>query len=105
MRCMRGVIVAVSLACGAAAWAKLPPPSPEARVKAEEAAAKGKWADKVAAYQLCQSQDKVAAFYYAQAKEQGKPTQPPVATPPCVNPGPYVAAEPAASTSGASVQK
>jgi len=105
MRCMRGLIVAVSLACGATAWAKLPPPSPQAQAQAEEAAAKSKWADKVAAYQLCEAQDRVAAFYYAAAKQQGKPTQPPVATPPCVNPGPYVAAEPAAAAPAASPQK
>lgn len=105
MRCMRGVIVAVSLACGTAAWAKLPPPSPEAKAKAEEAAAKSKWADKVSAYQLCEAQDKVAAFYYAQSKEQGKTTQPPVPTPPCVNPGPYVAAQSAATTPAAATQK
>lgn len=105
MRCMRGLIVAVSLACGATAWAKLPPPSSEAKAKAEEAAAKGKWADKVAAYQLCQTQDKVAAFYYAQAKEQGRATQAPVATPPCVNPGPYVAAQSAAAAPVAAAQK
>ncbi|OYV34500.1 MAG: hypothetical protein B7Z83_08375 [Thiomonas sp. 20-64-5] len=105
MRWMLGLIVAVSLSCGITAWAKLPPPSPEAKAKAEEAAAKGKWGDKVAAYQLCEAQDKVAAFYYAAAKAQGKTTLPPVATPPCVNPGPYVAAQPAVAAPAAATQK
>jgi len=89
---------ALLAACSGAAWAKLPPPSPEAQAKAEEAAAKAKWADKVAAYQLCEAQNKVAAFYYASAKAAGKPTEPPVPTPPCVDPGPFVAASPTPAT-------
>jgi hypothetical protein len=105
MRWMHGWALAVALGCGTSAWAKLPPPSPEAQAKAEEAAVKAKWADKVAAYQLCEAQDKVAAFYFAAAKEQGKTTQPPVATPPCVNPGPYVAAQATAVIPAASAQK
>ena len=44
-----------------AALAKLPPLSDEAKAKAAEAAAKAAWTDKVGAYQLCQSMDKVAA--------------------------------------------
>ena len=94
MQCARRVTLALLVACQAAAWAKLPAPSPEAKAKAEAAAAQAKWSDKVAAYQLCQAQDRVAAFYYAQAKAQGKPTHPPEATPPCVDPGPFVQAVP-----------
>jgi hypothetical protein len=46
-----------------ASFAKLPEPTPEAKAKAAEAKAKTAWSDKVAAYQLCKSQDKVAAAY------------------------------------------
>ncbi|WP_449370818.1 hypothetical protein [Thiomonas sp.] len=94
MQCVRIVTLALLVACPVAAWAKLPAPSPEAKAKAEAAAVRAKWAGKVAAFQLCQAQDKVAAFYYAQAKADGKPTHPPEATPPCVDPGPFVQAAP-----------
>ena len=79
------------------AWSELPPPSAKVKAQADEAAAKAKWSDKVAAYQLCEAQNKVASFYYAQAKEQGKPTAPAVDTPPCVDPGPFTAVSAAAS--------
>jgi hypothetical protein len=85
-----GFVLVLALGCSAVVCAKLPPPSPQAQALAEEAAAKAKWADKVAAYQLCEAQNRVAAFYYASAKAQGKPTEPPVPTPPCVDPGPFV---------------
>jgi hypothetical protein len=78
-----------ALLCAAAVSAKLPPPSDEAKAKAAEAAAKTAHADKVAAYKLCKSMDKVAAQYFAAARKAGKPTQP-VATPPCADPGPFV---------------
>lgn len=94
MQLARNVTLALLVACSATARAELPPPGPEAKAKAEAAAAKAKWADKVAAFQLCQAQNKVAAFYYAQAEAQGKPTHPPEATPPCADPGPFVPATP-----------
>ena len=72
------------------ALAKLPPLSPEAKAKAEETAAKSAWSGKVDAYQLCQSQDRVAAAYFKTAQAAGKPTQPALATPPCADPGPFV---------------
>jgi hypothetical protein len=78
------------------AMAKLPAPSDEAKAKAAEAAAKTAHGNKVADYQLCKSREKVAAHYYKTAKATGKPTTPPVATPACADPGPYVAAAPAA---------
>ena len=78
------------------AMAKLPAPSDEAKAKAAEAAAKTAHGNKVADYQLCKSREKVAAHYYKTAKASGKPTTPPVATPACADPGPYVAAAPAA---------
>jgi hypothetical protein len=81
-----GAVVALA---GTAAWAKLPPPTPEAKAKAAEAAARTAWSNKVGAYQLCQSMDKVAQRYYAEAKATGRETKPPVATPPCADPGPF----------------
>jgi len=76
--------------------AKLPAPSDEAKAKAAEAAAKTAHGNKVADFQLCKSREKVAAHYYKTAKSSGKTTNPPVATPPCADPGPFVAAAPAA---------
>ena len=79
----------------ASAMAKLPALSDEAKVKAAEAAAKTAHGNKVADFQLCKSREKVAAHYYKTAKASGKQTTPPVATPPCADPGPFVAAAPA----------
>lgn len=87
-------MTAFALAAGTVS-AKLPPPSDEAKAKAAEAAAKAAHGGKVAAYQLCKSMDKVAAEYYASAKKAGRDTKPPVATPACADPGPFVAATPA----------
>jgi len=78
------------------AMAKLPALSDEAKTKAAEAAAKTAHGNKVADFQLCKSREKVAAHYYKTAKATGKQTTPPVATPPCADPGPFVAAAPAA---------
>ena len=78
--------------CATVASAKLPPPSDEAKAKAAEAAAKTAWTDKVGAYQLCKSMDRVAAAYFAEAKKTGKPTKAAVTTPPCADPGPFAAA-------------
>jgi hypothetical protein len=93
----------INLAClllvscfSASVMAKLPAPSDEAKAKAAEAAAKTAHGDKIAAFQLCKSREKVAAHYYKTAKASGKQTTPPVATPACVDPGPYVAAAPGA---------
>lgn len=90
-----GALVVVSCS---AALAKLPPLSDEAKAKAAEAAAKAAWGDKVAAYQLCKSQDRVAATYAADAKKAGKEVRPPTATPPCADPGPFVYTAPAAAS-------
>jgi len=79
----------------ASVMAKLPAPSDEAKAKAAEAAAKTAHGNKVADFQLCKSREKVAAHYYKTAKATGKQTTPPVATPPCADPGPFVAAPPA----------
>jgi hypothetical protein len=80
-------VIAAAL-CSAAALAKLPPPSDDAKAKAAEAAAKSAYGDKVAAYKLCQSMDKVAAAYLADAKKAGKNVKP-MPTPPCADPGPF----------------
>ena len=53
-------------------------------------------AGKVDAYQLCKSQDKVAAHYLKASKTASKDAKPAAAAP-CVYPGAYVAAPPAAT--------
>ncbi|MFZ5549130.1 MAG: hypothetical protein ACOZJX_10585 [Pseudomonadota bacterium] len=77
------------------AGAKLAPLSDEAKAKAAEATAKTAWSNNVANYQLCKSMDRVAADYFAEAKKAGKPTQPPVQTPACTDPGPFAYVPPA----------
>jgi hypothetical protein len=67
--------------------AKLPAPTEEAKTKAVETKAKAVWSDKVAAYQLCKSQDKIAAQYLKAKSQDAKPA---MATVPCQEPGPYV---------------
>lgn len=86
--------------CTAGALAKLPPPSDEAKAKAAEAAAKTAHAGKVNAYKLCLIEDKLAASYLAEARKAGKDPKP-VATPPCVNPGPMAGAEAPAAKAAA----
>jgi hypothetical protein len=99
---MKSVIVFLAgTALTMAAVAKLPAPSDEAKAKAAEAAAKTAHAGKVDAYQLCKSQDKVAAHYQKGSKTGGKDKKPAVATPACADPGAfvYVPAAPAATAS------
>jgi len=87
------------LALSGAAMAKLPAPSEEAKAKAAEAAAKTAHGDKVAAYQLCKSREKVAAHYY-KTTGKGKPvSKEPVAA--CADPGPYKPADQAAAPAAA----
>ena len=81
----------------ASAAAKLPPLSDEAKAKAAEAASKTAWSDKVAAYKLCQSQDRVAEHYRKTAKSAGKEAPAPVTTAACTDPGPYAAPTPVAA--------
>ncbi len=101
----RHLILVAALTVTTAALAKLPALSDEAKAKAAEAAAKTAWSGKVDAYQLCRAQDWVAAFFFKSAKAAGTETRPPVATPACVDPGPfaYVPAQaaPAAPTAAA----
>ena len=65
-------------------------PAAEAKAKAAEAAAKTAWDGKLAGYQLCKSQDKVAAYQAKTAKTAGKEIKPAPALPPCADPGPFV---------------
>jgi hypothetical protein len=80
----------------APALAKLPAPSDEVKAKAAAAAAKTAWSDKVGSYQLCQAMDRVAESYRKSAKAVGKDAPAAVDTPACADPGPFVAAVPAA---------
>jgi hypothetical protein len=94
----RIVFFAACSLLGGVSFAKLPPLSEDAKTKAAEAAAKTAHGDKVGAYQLCQSMDRVAAKYFADAKKGGREVKPAVATPPCTDPGQFaltpVAAKP-----------
>lgn len=81
------VLLILALASGSA-LAKLPPPSDEAKAKAAETAARTAWSEKVAAYQLCQAMDRVAATYLERSRAEGKAVTP-VQTPPCSDPGPF----------------
>jgi hypothetical protein len=85
----RVLILSVLAAAAGIASAKLPPPSDEAKAKAAEAAAKAAHTAKVDNYKLCQSMDRVAAKYLADAKKGGKDVKPATATPPCADPGPF----------------
>ena len=82
-------ITSVLLAACSLAAAKLPAPTPEAKAKSDEAAAKAAWAGKVDAYKLCQAQDQVATRYMTSAQAAGKETKPATATPPCTDPGAF----------------
>lgn len=83
---MKKLSLCLALLFSAAAFAKLPPPSDEAKAKADETKAKTAWSDKVAAYKLCQSQDRTAERY---RKEQKKPPMDAKAAK-CEDPGPFV---------------
>lgn len=97
---MRRAIYAsvVAALMAAPALAKLPAPSDEAKAKADEAKARTDWSDKVAAFKLCQSQDRTAEHYRKTAPALGKTVSPAVATPACADPGAFTyTAPPAAS--------
>ena len=79
----------LAMAAGVAI-AKLPPLNDQQKLAAEEAKQKAAHGDKVANYQLCLSQDRVAA----RTRAMGKGGQP-VATPACQNPGPFLFVPPA----------
>jgi hypothetical protein len=91
------VSVCTALLAIAGAQAKLPPPTPEAKAAADQAKAKSDWTDKVGAYKLCQSMNRVAEGYFKSAKAKGLETHSPTPTPPCTEPGPFVDAGAASS--------
>ncbi len=98
------LLASLAIAASSIALAKLPPLSDEAKGKAAEATAKTAWAGKVEGYQLCKSQDKVAASYSKSAKETkaaGKGTKSATAASTCADPGAFVytVAAPAATAS------
>ncbi len=103
---MKRFLMLIALAAGTqAALAKLPPPTEAQQAKAAETKARSAWADKVAAFQLCKAQDKTAARYYSDMRASGKETRPPMQTPACADPGPFVPPEaPAAPATSAAVQ-
>lgn len=121
---MNKLLIPAALATACAfAFAKLPPPDDATKAKAAETAAKTAWQNKVAAWQLCKSQDKVASRFRktsAPATAAAAPKDPkapaaasgattPVATntlppAPCAEPGPFAYNQPAQKpleTSGA----
>ncbi len=103
---MNRFLMLFALAAGTqAALAKLPPPTDAQQAKAAQTKARSAWADKVAAFQLCKSQDKTAARYYGDMKARGKEPHAPVQTAACADPGPFVPPEaPAAPVAAAAVQ-
>lgn len=68
--------------------AKLPPLNDEAKAKAAEAAAKAAWGDKVSLYKHCLVLDRIAGNYKKTAANAAAPA---TTTPPCEDPGPFVA--------------
>ena len=88
MRCSVPALL-IAAALTGPALAKIPPPSDEAKAKAAEAAAKTAWSDKVGAYKMCLSMDKVADSYRKGAKAAGTEASAPSVTPACTDPGPF----------------
>ena len=101
------VLAGLVLTASSLALAKLPALNDEAKAKTAEAAAKTAWTGKVDSYQLCKSQDKVAASYYKSAKAAGKETKPATATPVCADPGAFVytVADPAVAAAASAQAK
>jgi hypothetical protein len=83
------IIAVCALTFTAAVAAKLPALTPEQQSAAALNAAKAAHAGKVDAYTLCMSQTKVADAFIKEQKAKGVVFTP-EATPPCVNPGPFV---------------
>jgi hypothetical protein len=87
---MKKVLIALSLTgLASLTMAKLPPPSPDAKAKADEVAAKTAWSGKVDGYLMCKSQDKVAAQYFKSTKAASAGIKPPADSPACADPGPF----------------
>ena len=92
---LNAVAAVLLAACALGAQAKFPPPTPEAKAKADETKAKTAHTDKVGAYKLCLAMDRTAAAYLKSAAGSGKTPTP---TPPCADPGPFVYSPDAAGT-------
>ncbi len=88
---MKKFIGVIAVALTGIASATLPPPTPEAKAKAEEAAAKAAWEDKVGLYKLCMAMDRTADAYRQNLKTAGSTIPAPQSTQQCVDPGPYTA--------------
>lgn len=71
----------IGMAMAGAAFGKLPPPSEGAQAKAAAAKHKSAWSAKVAAFHLCQSQNKIVEKF-----GKNKSAAPAA----CTDPGPYV---------------
>lgn len=76
------------------AAARLPPLTAEQRAKANEAAARAAWSDKVGTFQLCKAQDAVAARYFSELRQAGKEAKAPMASGTCADPGNFAYTEP-----------
>ncbi len=92
------IIVGLTLVFLSTAYAKLPPPSEEAKAKADEAKAKADYGDKVGAFKLCLAQNRVAENYL---KAKGQKPQ----LPACQDPGPFGASTPAPAAAAATPEK
>ena len=99
-RLMTMAAVAV-FATSASGLAKLPAPTEEQKIKADETKAKAAHADKVSAFQLCKAQNSVAESYARQQKAKGHEVK--VDPSACQDPGPFVppAAAPAPQAAAA----
>jgi hypothetical protein len=84
-----GVAAAACASLVTGAMAALPPATAASQEQAKEAAAKAAWQDKVAAFQLCRVQDRVAEAYRKEMKGEGKAAPQAVSTAACADPGPF----------------
>lgn len=87
------IVLAAGAAFGVAgaANAKLPAPTDAQKAAAAEAAAKTAHENKVAAYQLCEAENRIQARYIEEQKAKGRTVTPQLVKG-CENPGPYQAA-------------
>lgn len=100
MKLRKFALVLALTVTSAGAWAKLPPPSEEAKAKAEEAKVKAAETAKTEGELLGKSQDRVAEKYIKEQKAKGI-TVKPTPIPPPAPPAPAVAAAPVAAAPGA----
>jgi hypothetical protein len=80
---------AVLLVASGSGFAKLPAPTEEQKIKADETKAKAAHTEKVAAFQLCKAQNSVAESYARQQKAKGSDVK--IDPSACQDPGPFVA--------------